>query len=75
MYPSLQVALDGFDGDPLPNIAYNAIAFWEPLFVFGWLQLRFERAFGIIAGILMAALSFAAYHIGSFPMEALIVSF
>ncbi len=75
MYPSLKVALDGFDGDPLPNIAYNAIAFWEPLFVFGWLQLRFERAFGIIAGILMAALSFAAYHIGSFPMEGLIVLF
>jgi len=73
MYPSLMVALKGFDGNPAPNIMYNAIAFWEPLFVFGWLQLRFERAFGIIASILMAGLGFMIYHIGSFPLDALIV--
>ena len=75
VYPSLKVVLKGFDGDSLPNIAYNAIALWEPLFVFGWLQLRFERAFGIIAGIFMAALGFAIYHIGSFPLESLFVLF
>ena len=73
MYPSLTHVLKGFDGNPLPNMAYNAIALWEPLFVFGWLQLRFERAFGIIAGIFMAAIGFATYHIGSFPVDSLIV--
>lgn len=75
MYPSLMTALRGFDGNPVSNITYNAIAFWEPLFVFGWLQLRFQRAFGIIAGILMAGLGFMAYHIGSFPTDALVVLF
>lgn len=73
MYPSLQAVLKGFDDDPLPNMAYNAIALWEPLFVFGWLQLRFERAFGIIAGVIMAGIGFTAYHIGSFPVDGLIV--
>ena len=75
MYPSLQVSLNGFDGNPVPNMAYNAIALWEPLFVFGWLQLRFERAFGILAGILMAAMGFATYHIGSFPVDGLVALF
>ena len=73
MYPSLTATLQGFDGNPAPNIAYNAIALWEPLFVFGWLQLRFERAFGILPAILLAGLSFMAYHIGSFPVSGLIV--
>lgn len=73
MYPALKVSLNGFDGEVMPNIAYNAIALWEPLFVFGWLQLRFERAFGILAGILMAGVGFATYHIGSYPADGLIV--
>ena len=73
MYPSLQAVLKGFDGNPLPNMVYNGIALWEPLFVFGWLQLRFERAFGIIAGIIMAGIGFAAYHIGSFSIDGLMV--
>jgi len=73
MYPSFMTALKSFSGNPTPNMAYNAIALWEPLFVFGWLQLRFERAFGIIPGILMAGLGFMAYHIGSFPTDALVV--
>ena len=72
MYPSLQAALKGFEGRAAPNIVYNSIALWEPLFVFGWLQLRFERAFGIVSGIFMASLGFMTYHIGSFPIEGLI---
>jgi len=71
MYPSLVGVLKSFDGSPAPNITYNAIAFWEPLFVFGWLQLRFERAYGVIPGVFMAGLGFMAYHIGSFPPDAL----
>ena len=75
IYPSLIAVLKSFEGNPAPNIAYNAIALWEPLFVFGWLQLRFERAFGIIAGGLMASFGFMSYHIGSFPPDMLIVLF
>jgi hypothetical protein len=42
---------------------------WEPFFVWGWLQLRFERAFGILPGILLAGLGFAGYHIGTYPYQ------
>ena len=45
---------------------------WEVIFVCGWLQLRFERAFGVIPAIVLASLSSAAYHIGSSPWEVLI---
>ena len=75
IYPSLIAVLKGFEGNPAPNIVYNAIALWEPFFVFGWLQLRFERAFGIIAGVLMASFGFMSYHIGSFPPDMLLVLF
>ena len=75
LYPSLTATLNNFEGEPLPNVFYNAIALWEPLFVFGWLQLRFERAFGIVPAIILAALGFMTYHIGSFPLEGLISLF
>jgi len=75
IYPSLIAVLKGFEGNPAPNIVYNAIALWEPLFVFSWLQLRFERAFGIIAGVIMASFGFMSYHIGSFPPDMLLVLF
>jgi hypothetical protein len=57
----------------LPHLLFNAVILWEPFFVFGWLQLRFDRAFGIVPGVLLAALSFAAYHIGSYPPAMLVV--
>ena len=45
---------------------------WEPFFVYGWLQLRFERAFGVIPGIALAAVCFGAYHIGTFPLSGVV---
>ena len=57
----------------LPQILFNAVILWEPFFVFSWLQLRFDRAFGIVPGVLLAGLSFTAYHICSFPPTMLIV--
>jgi len=57
------------------QIAFNALVFWEVFFVFGWLQLRFERAFGILPAIPLASLGFAAYHFGTFPTEGLIQLF
>ncbi len=50
--------------DWLPHVLANAVILWESLFVYGWLQLRFDRAFGIVPGVLLAGLCFAAYHIG-----------
>ena len=57
------------------QVAFNALVFWEVFFVFGWLQLRFERAFGILPAIPLASLGFAAYHFGTFPTEGLIELF
>lgn len=57
------------DIDLLPQLIFNAVILWEPFFVFGWLQLRFERAFGILPGIVLAALSFGAYHLGTYPLS------
>jgi len=37
-----------------------------------WLQLRFDRAFGIVPGVLLTGLSFAAYHIGTYPPTGLV---
>jgi membrane protease YdiL (CAAX protease family) len=51
----------------LPMAAAGAVSLFEPLFVFGWLQLRFEKDFGILPAILLAALCFALYHIGYLP--------
>lgn len=51
----------------LPMAAAGAVSLFEPLFVFGWLQMRFEKDFGILPAILLAALCFALYHIGYLP--------
>ncbi|MGF1472309.1 MAG: hypothetical protein ACFB50_11305 [Rubrobacteraceae bacterium] len=56
--------------DLAPHLLVNGLTLWEPFFVFGWLQLRFERAFGILPGIILAALCFGAYHLGTFPLLA-----
>jgi membrane protease YdiL (CAAX protease family) len=57
------------DAELLPQLIFNGVILWEPFFVFGWLQLRFERAFGILPGIVLAATCFGAYHLGTFPLE------
>jgi membrane protease YdiL (CAAX protease family) len=53
----------------LPMAAAGAFSLFEPLFIFGWLQLRFEKDFGILPAILLAALCYALYHIGYLPQE------
>jgi membrane protease YdiL (CAAX protease family) len=58
--------------DLAPHLLVNALALWEPFFVFGWLQLRFERAFGVLPGVVLAALCFGAYHLGTFPPPAVL---
>jgi membrane protease YdiL (CAAX protease family) len=41
-----------------------AVGLFESIFFRGWLQLRFEEAFGVVPGLLLAALCYALYHIG-----------
>jgi hypothetical protein len=56
------------NADLLPHFLLNGLTLWEPFFVFGWLQLRFERAFGILPGIVVAAVCFGAFHLGTVPV-------
>lgn len=74
-FGGLMQALEGFDGDPLPHIIFNGIALWEPLFVYGWLQIRFEKAFGFLPSPFLAGAAFAAYHLGSVPLDMVFTLF
>ena len=51
----------------LPHVLFNGLNLWEPFFVYGWLQLRFERAFGALPGIVLSGLCFGGYHLGTYP--------
>lgn len=52
------------DNTIIPAIILGLYSLWEVIFVFGWLQIRFEEAFGIIPAIVLAGLSFCLYHSG-----------
>lgn len=54
----------------LPHLLANLLVFWEPFFVFGWLFLRWERAFGWLPAILLTGIGFTLQHVGSVPFEA-----
>lgn len=41
-----------------------AVGLFEAIFFRGWLQLRFEAAFGMVPGLLLGALCYSLYHIG-----------
>ena len=57
----------------LPTVIFNGLCFWEPFFVHSWVQIRFERAFGIIPGILAAGLCLGSYHIGTYPFGMVVI--
>lgn len=48
---------------PLLALEITAGLFWT-IFFCGWVQMRFERAFGAIPAILIAAALFALHHVG-----------
>jgi hypothetical protein len=48
---------------PLVTMAIT-VGLFEAIFFRGWLQLRFEEAFGTVPGILLGALCYGLYHIG-----------
>lgn len=41
-----------------------AVGLFEAVFFRGWLQLRFEAAFGVVPGLLAAAACYSLYHVG-----------
>jgi membrane protease YdiL (CAAX protease family) len=41
-----------------------AVGLFEAIFFRGWLQLRFENAFGSVPGLVLGALCYSLYHIG-----------
>jgi len=46
-----------------------AVSLFEAIFFRGWLQLRFEAAFGLVPSLLLGALCYSLYHIG-YGMDA-----
>ena len=57
----------------LSTVVFNGIILWEPFFVYSWLQLRFERAFGILPGIILAGACFGSYHTGTYPPQMVVM--
>lgn len=53
---------------PLVTMAL-AVGLFEAVFFRGWLQLRFEEAFGVVPGLLLGALCYSLYHVG-YGMDA-----
>jgi membrane protease YdiL (CAAX protease family) len=41
-----------------------AVGLFEAVFFRGWLQLRFEAAFGLVPGLILAAACYSLYHVG-----------
>ena len=54
---------------------FGAFNFFEPFFVFGWLQTRYEKSFGIIPAIVLSASSFVLYQIGTAHLDGLAALF
>jgi len=48
---------------PLVTMALT-VGLFEAIFFRGWLQLRFEEAFGMVPGLVLAALCYGLYHVG-----------
>ena len=67
--PVLRAALASIpEANVAPHLLYCGLCLWEPFFIHCWVQLRFEKAFGIVPGILAAGVCTAVYHVGTFPL-------
>jgi len=58
------------------HLLLNLSGLWEVIFVYGWLQLRYDRAFGPIPAVALSALSFTLYHVGTgdtLPITTLLI--
>jgi membrane protease YdiL (CAAX protease family) len=41
-----------------------AVGLFEAIFFRGWLQLRFEEAFGVVPAVILGAVCYSLYHVG-----------
>lgn len=48
---------------PLVTMALP-VGLFEAIFFLGWVQMRFEKAFGILPGIVLGSAIYALYHVG-----------
>ncbi len=48
---------------PIITLALT-VGLFEAIFFRGWLQLRFEAAFGLLPGLLLGAVCYSLYHVG-----------
>jgi len=48
---------------PLVTMALP-VGLFEAIFFRGWVQMRFEKAFGILPGIVLGSAIYALYHVG-----------
>ncbi len=46
----------------------NLLMLWEPFFLFGWLYLRWEKAFGILPAVVLVGLGSTLQHLGAMPV-------
>ena len=46
----------------------NLCVFWEPFFLFSYLQMVYLRSFGEVPAVFLTSLSFALYHVGTYPV-------
>lgn len=65
-YRNTVAALDiTWSSSLVPLVAMTlAVGLFEAVFFRGWLQLRFEDAFGTVAGLILSALCYSLYHVG-----------
>lgn len=50
------------------HLLFNGLVLWEPFYCHCFLQLVFERAFGIAPAIALTAVAHGTYHIGTYPL-------
>lgn len=59
-----------WDASHIPLVTMSlAVGLFEAVFFRGWLQLTFERAFGLVPGLAIAAGAYSLYHVG-YGMDA-----
>lgn len=55
--------------DPVSQTWAQLLGVWEPLFVYGWLQLRLRDGLGELPAPLLAAVGYGLYHLGTEPLQ------
>jgi uncharacterized protein len=64
-YNTLRVLPIEWAAPLVPLVAMTLlVGLFESVFFRGWLQLRFEAAFGVVPGLLLAAVLYSIYHVG-----------